>query len=431
MPGGDLVGHVLHLGDVADRGIVDLREHVAGHDGRFGVVRGPARTDRGDDHAVAALEFQFAGGERRNIAGGDAPLFQFKLLALVLFALGGGELERFLLAIALHDHFDLLADGQIRHHLVQERDFLGVADEHVPAGDFQEDVARMHARFGGGRIIHDVRDQHAVVVLVFLEQRLDFDAEPTAADLAFVDDLAGDALGEVAGDGAAEAEADFVDADDLAFEVDERAARVAGINVGVVADPADERADVFAVEGEPRGGERFRHDHFDVADDAEGDGLRHGQRATHGQDRIADAHRVRVAKVDGGEFAFGVGLQFQDGDVGERVGTDEVGGDFLVTGEDDDEAGGVSGDVVIGDDVAFLADDDAAAAAFELHLAALIILRGDNLDADQRGFDAGDRLVDLAADGVDGVDGVGGVEPMCEGGSEKGERDGAREKPFR
>ena len=258
MPGGDLVGHILHLGDVADRGIVDLGEHVAGLDGRFGVVRWAARADRGDDHAVAALEFQFAGGEGRDIAGGDTPLFEFKLLALVLFALGGGQLEGLLLAIALHHHFDLLTDGQIRHHLVQERDFLGVAHEHVPAGDFQEDVARVHARLGGRRIIQHVRNQHATVVLVFLEQRLDFDAEPTAADLAFFNDLAGDALGEVTGDGAAEAEADLVDTDDLAFQVDERAARVAGINVGVVADPADEGADILAVQREPRGRERFR-----------------------------------------------------------------------------------------------------------------------------------------------------------------------------
>jgi len=43
-----------------------------------------------------------------------------------------------------------------------------------------------------------------------LEQRLDFDTEPTRLTFAFFDDLAGNALGQIAGDGAAEAEADFL-----------------------------------------------------------------------------------------------------------------------------------------------------------------------------------------------------------------------------
>jgi hypothetical protein len=49
--------------------------------------------------------------------------------------LGGGDLERFGFAVPFDDDFILLADGQFRHHLVQERDFLRVAHEDIFARD--------------------------------------------------------------------------------------------------------------------------------------------------------------------------------------------------------------------------------------------------------------------------------------------------------
>src|SRR5213076_2612682 len=131
------------------------------------------------------------------------------------------------------------------------------------------------ARFGGGRILQHAADQYAVLPLRVFEQRLHVDAQPASLPFAPPHDLFGHAFGEVAGNGAAEAEADFVDADDVTAHVDERAARIAPVNRRVMADPADERADVLAVE--PETGERTeepRHDHLGIADDPERDGLR-------------------------------------------------------------------------------------------------------------------------------------------------------------
>ena len=47
-----------------------------------------------------------------------------------------------------------------------------------------------------------------------------------------------------------EPSADFVDADDFAAQVDQRAAAVAAENHGVVADPAHDLAHVLAVQAE-------------------------------------------------------------------------------------------------------------------------------------------------------------------------------------
>ena len=55
-------------------------------------------------------------------------------------------------------------------------------------------------------------------------------------------------MSQVPGDRTAQAEADFVDANDLAVQIHQRAARIAAINRGIMADPTDQRADVFAIQ---------------------------------------------------------------------------------------------------------------------------------------------------------------------------------------
>ena len=122
--------------------------------------------------------------------------------------------------------------------------------------------------------------------------------------MPLLDDLLGHRSREVRGDRAAQtAQADFVDADDFAVEVDQRAAAVAAEDHGIVADPAHEAAHAFAVQLEFREPEQAGHHELQVADDALGDGLRNGHRRTHRQHRVADAGAVGVAEPGHGQLA--------------------------------------------------------------------------------------------------------------------------------
>ena len=106
------------------------------------------------------------------------------------------------------------------------------------------------------------------------EARLHVQAEPTPPDFAVGDDLLGHAVRQVRGDRPAEAKLDFVDADDLAAQVDQRTAGVAGVNGRIMGDPADQRAHVLAVQLKtPQVAEHLGHDHLDIANDAQRDRL--------------------------------------------------------------------------------------------------------------------------------------------------------------
>ena len=89
------------------------------------------------------------------------------------------------------------------------------------------------------------------------------------------------------------------------------------------------------------------------------------------------------------------GPELDDGDVGEGVGADEVGLDLLAVPERAEHAGGMAGDVVVGDDEAVLGDDRAAADALHLDLAPLAVIGGDDADADEGGADMGDGGIHL------------------------------------
>jgi len=81
-------------------------------------------------------------------------------------------------------------------------------------------------------------------------------------------------------------------------------------------------------------------------------------------------NKLESPNSDGGEFARVSGLSFKT-EYRPTGRYRQFGGDFLVAGEDDDDAGGVAGDVMVRDDKAVLGDDDAAAAGFVFDLAAL------------------------------------------------------------
>ena len=77
-------------------------------------------------------------------------------------------------------------------------------------------------------------------------------------------------MSQVPGDGPAQAHADFVDPDDFARRVDQRSPGVAAIDLCVMPDPADQRADIFPLLLEaPHGAEKAGHHHFHIAHDAE------------------------------------------------------------------------------------------------------------------------------------------------------------------
>ena len=229
-----------------------------------------------------------------------------------------------------------------------------------------------------------------------LEQRLNIHAEPTARDVAILDQFLGHSPGQVAGDGAAQAEADFVDADDFALAgspAARRSCRRKSPRHARTSGRASRHSRRPAATGSP---EQARHDHLGIADDAERDGLGEGHRAAHGQDRIADAslstnrRRWRSRNV-----AWFVRAELDHGDIRQRVGADQFGLDFLAVREGANDAGGMPGHVMVGDQKTVLGDDGAAADGLLLDFAPIAEVGGNHLDPHQGGADMCDGGIHL------------------------------------
>jgi hypothetical protein len=260
--------------------------------------------------------------------------------------------------------------------------------------DLEQAVAGFESGFFGRRAFDDVVDDHAPQLGLIFEERLHQEAHEGPLHLPVGDQFRGHLARQVGRDRPGQPDADLVDADDLAVEVHQRTAGVAGKDRGVVGQPAHDRADVLAVQHEAA--VPARQGEGGVADDPLGDALRQGQRAAHRQDGIADLQGVRIAPGDEGELARFLRLQLQDGHVAHGVGADQARGDLLAVAHGADQAHGVAGDVMVGDDVAVGADDEAAAAGLAFALAAVAVVGIDDVDADQRredrlggGLDAG------------------------------------------
>jgi hypothetical protein len=219
------------------------------------------------------------------------------------------------------------------------------------------------------RIVHDVGDQRAVRRLELQRlgdlrrHLLDVDAEPAANDLSLLLELRDELLGEIDGD--READADVaaraavdggVDADHLALEVHEGAARVArvdggvGLNEVVVAALADE-----ATLG---------------ADDAGRDRVAQAEGIADREDPVADAQIVGIAEVHRRQL-LAVGIDTDHGEIGLRIASDDLRLVLLVGRGLHDDLVGILDDVIVGHDQAVGVDDETGSQAALLLLARL------------------------------------------------------------
>ena len=184
------------------------------------------------------------------------------------------------------------------------------------------DIAVLEAGRRRRRILLDLRDERALGVLEveavgdILRHRLDLHAEPAARDLAVVLQLLHDALGDVARDGEADADAAArrredrgVDADHLALGVEGRAAGIAVVHrrvdlqevvVGAGADVAAARRD-----------------------DARRHRAAEAERIADRDHPVADARRLRGERDIGIVRAF---LDLEQREVGLRIRADDAGG---------------------------------------------------------------------------------------------------------
>ena len=181
-----------------------------------------------------------------------------------------------------------------------------------------------------------------------LIDRLGVHAQGAAAHLAGGVELAHHAAGQVGGDGEAQAdvaghaaldvEAGGVDAHQLAAQVDQRAARVAGVDGGIGLDEV-----LVAHAGHVAAAHR--------RDDARGHGLAEAERIAKRHHEVADLERAAVGQRHRREV---LGGDAHERDVGFRVGADELGvqGAAIVEGDRHRRRFGALGDldhVVVGE----------------------------------------------------------------------------------
>ena len=271
-----------------------------------------------------------------------------------------GELERVarLLRIDRGDHVVHAGDRRA----VDGGDHVAAGADPL-AGDRDLGVARLDPGLGRGAVGDDGLDQGAAV-LVEVEHIGDLrrqvgaaDADERVLDLARGDQLLGDLLGGVDRD--READADVaarltgldlrVDPDHLALGVDQRTARVAGVDRRVGLDRVLDREPVRGVDlaldrgDDPRGGRAVEPER--VAD------------RDHG---IADLDPGRGAELERLQL-LGAGIDLEHGDVGRGIGADDLGveGLAVLAADPDGDLIGALDDVGVGEDVAVGIDHEA------------------------------------------------------------------------
>ncbi len=301
------------------------------------------RVERREPHArqrigaaVLAREGALAPGiGQRDLRGPARAVAQIGDLDLVartaqadLLAQVGRALDR--VAIHRHDHVACGQTGAVRG-----RPRLDRADDGAGLG---LDVQRL------GKIGRQILDRHP---------------EPAAPHLAEFDELVHD--GERHVDGHGEADPDVaaaprrddrgVDADELAVERDQRAARIAGVDRGVGLDEV-----LVAFRVDPRPPER--------RDDAARHGLAEAEGIADGDDEIAHQQFLGIAKGHLGQV---LGVDPEHRDVGGRIAADQLGLEAPVVAKGDADLVGILDHVAVGQHEAVPGiDDDARARA---HLA--------------------------------------------------------------
>src|SRR3954453_3228246 len=176
-------------------------------------------------------------------------------------------------------------------------------------------------------------------------------AEVGVSDLAAGDQLLRDALDRARRDREADAVAAArvaldlgVDADHLAARVEQRPARVAVVDRRIGLDRARDREVVRGLDGAVQ-----------RAHDARGDGVLEAERAADRDGAVADLDAVRVGERQRVKLGLGR-VDLDDGDVGRRVGADDLRARGLAVGEGDGDRGRAVDDVLVGGDLAARVD---------------------------------------------------------------------------
>ena len=161
-----------------------------------------------------------------------------------------------------------------------------------------------------------------------------------------------------------------VDADDLTADVDERPARVAGVDRRVGLDEILNRvAGLLQALKQPALG----------ADDARrhGEGERLAQRVPDRQRPLTHPGRVGIAELNRGQATR---VDLDDGDVGVGIGADHLGRELTLVVQLHGDLVGAGDDVVVREDVAVARDDESRARAL-LHLRPPAEVREEVLEA--------------------------------------------------
>src|SRR5215470_4942933 len=345
------------VGRIGNLLAADLENDVAGLDALVG--SNPIGIDLGHHHAFGAATGDLAGGYDREAepryigalrTGGIRRRGRPRLALVGQFTERDGE--GLLLAFAPHGQFR----GAARCHAADLLgEVSGVFDR--VAIDRRDHVTGHDASLSGRTVRLRVGDQRTVgwleteIVGDFGGDGLDLHANPAAADLAVVLELSNDRLHRRSRDGKGDAyraarggEDGGIDADHVAVDVEGRAAGIAFV---------DRRIDLneVVVGAGP-----------DIAAAGRDDTGRHRAAETKWvADRehpVADA-RGLVREVDVGEVA--AALDFDQGDVGTRIGADHLGGVGLAVVSRDLDGLGLVDHVVVGHRIAISSDEEARA----------------------------------------------------------------------
>ena len=362
----DLTGRrgerTLQVVEPLDAASVHLHHHVAGTNAE--PLRNRSRLHVHDHHAgIAGAEAELVGeGGRQQ---GDAHAVervrprQVHLLhrAVDPRRLGEDEIGLHLLAVA-----ENLQSGRLADTLGRE-----MVGEHARIGDIVVVDAHHHVLgnetgLGGRAVGIDVGDEGALDLLEaerlghLARHRLELGAEPGLLDLLAGDGAFHERLHQVGRNGEADAvraararDDRRIDADHPPAHIDQRAARVAGIDGGVGLNK------VLGIVVADAGACQRR-------DDAAGDGLADAEGIADGEHQVADLHPVGVVELQVGELAARP-RDAQNGEVQLVVAQDDLGIELALVGERHPDLGLAAAldDVVVGDDDAVLADEDARA----------------------------------------------------------------------
>src|ERR1017187_5857480 len=237
----------------------------------------------------------------------------------------------------------------------------GVSD--LPSVELGDHVADFQASLGTRRVRLDFGDDRAIRVLHVEElgvlRRDVRDTYPNVGvhDIAAANQRLDRGLHDLGWNGKAHArersgrrDEKGVDPDHFAMRVDQRAARVAGVDGGIGLDELSGLAGVIGV----------RIGAIQGADNSPGDGEAESDRITESQHSLPGLELGRVAQRDIGEVA---AFDLDDREIGKRIGADQFSGQNAAIAEGNLDVGGTVHNVVVGDDVSVGRDDDAASDA--------------------------------------------------------------------